>query len=107
MIHHFDDLAMLYQKKIEKLESRWRDSFRVLNYDESHEISFTLTQLNDRKIRDSFHEDHLKTFISRTDYLVEKIIVEALPQKQIIRKRQVKKSWDSVFVFFLLVCFAC
>jgi hypothetical protein len=22
MIHHFDDLAMLYQKKIEKLESR-------------------------------------------------------------------------------------
>ncbi len=104
MIHRFDDLAMLYQKKTEKLESRWRDSFRISDYDEFHDIFFILVQLNDRKIRDSFHEDHLKTFISRIDYLAEKIIVEILSQEQTIKRRRARKNWDFVFVF-LSSCF--
>jgi hypothetical protein len=90
-IHHFDDLIMLWQKKTKKLESRWRDSFRISDYDESHDIFFILIQLNDRKIRDSFHDDHLKTFTSRTDYLVNKFIAEILSQKQIIRRTRVRK----------------
>jgi hypothetical protein len=78
MIHHFDDLIMLWQKNTIKLESKRRDSFKISDYDESHDIFFTFVQLNDRKIRDSFHDDHLKIFTSRTEYLLSKESLDTL-----------------------------
>ncbi len=94
MFHHSDDLVMLYQKKIEKLESKWRDSFRIQDYDDSHDLSFILTQLNDRKVRESFHDDHLKMFISRTRYLTRE--AKILSQNQTIRKTRVRRRWNMI-----------
>ncbi len=54
MTHHSSDLVMLYQKRSEKLKSRWRDSLRIQSHDDSHDVSFILIQLNDRKIRNAF-----------------------------------------------------
>jgi hypothetical protein len=111
MIHHSDDLIMLWQKNTIKLESRWRDSFKIFDYDESHDIFFILIQLNDRKIRDSFHDDQLKTFTSRTDYLVNKFITETLPQQQTIRKSRVKKKqfdeWFKDHRCLMILVFLC
>jgi hypothetical protein len=66
IIHHVEDLIMLFQKNVNKLEFRWKDSFRINDYDNSHNVSFILKQINKRKICDIFHENHLKTFLSRT-----------------------------------------
>jgi hypothetical protein len=90
--HHPNDLVMLYQKKTGKLEPRWRGPFRISGYGGSHGISFTLVQLNGRKIRGSFHGDHLKTFTPRTGYLLPGgPLMDILPQQQTIRKTRVRK----------------
>ncbi len=103
MTHHLNDLIMLWQKNTTKLQLRRRDSFRIFDYDESHDIFFNFVQLNDRKIRDSFHDDHLKTFTSRTEYLLFKEqLTNELSQYQTIRKiRVVRKRW----VVILSLCF--
>jgi hypothetical protein len=106
-IHHSNDLVMLWQKKTRKLKSRWRDSFRISDYDEFHEVFFTFVQLNDRKIRDFFHEDHLKTFTSKEEYLIRKTSEEILSQFQIIRKIRVRKTWDMSLFCVALSLFAC
>jgi hypothetical protein len=111
MIHHFDDLIMLWQKNTIKLKFKWRDSFKISDYDEFHDIFFILIQLNDRKIRDSFHDDHLKTFTSRTDYLVNKFIAEILSQKQIIKRTRIQKKWVMIlsllrlFYYYMIILF--
>jgi hypothetical protein len=112
IIHHFNDLIMLWQKNTAKLKSRWRDFFKIQSYVESHEVSFTLVQLNDRKIREFFHDDHLKTFISRTDYLARETV--NLSQQQNIRKSRAKKrrfhEWFKNYCFVILCflwCFHC
>lgn len=45
--------------------------FKILKYEEIHETFFTLKQLNNRKIRKSFHDNNLKIFVSRTNYLIQ------------------------------------
>ena len=84
---------MIYQKNVDKLQSRWRDSFIIFNYDDTHDVSFILVQLNGRDIRDIFHDDHLKSFQSRYEYLVvNDIIDDSDTTYQIIRQsRRVKR----------------
>ncbi len=103
LIHRSDDLIMLWQKNTEKLKSRWRDSFRISDYDESHEISFILTQFSDRKIRDTFHDDHLRTFTSRTEYFMNNIDIQDLSQHQTIRRTRVRKEWNIVLFLCVLI----
>jgi len=55
VVHHIDDLAMLYQKDTKKLQPRWRGPFKISGYGGSHATSFTLIQLNGRKFRGTFH----------------------------------------------------
>jgi hypothetical protein len=92
MTHCSSDLVMLYQKKSEKLEFRWRDSFSIQSYDDFHDISFIFVQLNDRKIRDFFHDDHLKIFTSRTEYFMNSISTQDLSQHQTIKKTRMSKK---------------
>src|SRR6266498_4500113 len=63
------DLAMLYQKKVSKLEIQWRDPFIVSGLEGTHGISYTLRQLNGRGIRGTFHGDYFKLFVSRSGHL--------------------------------------
>lgn len=85
-VHEIGSLVMLYQKDTGKLQARWRGPFRISGYGGSHGLSFTLKQLNDRRIRGTFHGDHLKRFIPRTGYLAEHgIPLPPLPPSQNIR----------------------
>ena len=102
IVHEIDSLTMIYQKDTTKLQFRWRDSFRIIEYNESHQISFTLTQLIDRKIRGNFYNNHLKIYRSRTKYSNNFLHSnEELISYQIIRQFKNKKirfnkqlSWD-------------
>ncbi len=58
--HQLKDLIMLHQKNFDKLQSKWRDSFRIQNHEEIHEKFYILKQINKRKIKDSFHDNDLK-----------------------------------------------
>ena len=59
----------------------------IFNYNDTHNISFTLVQLNDRNIRDIFHDDHLKLFQSRYEHLVVNDIINDFDATyQIIRQ---------------------
>ena len=92
IIHQIESLIMLYQKKHTKLTPRWRDSFRIYEYEGTHQLSFVLNQLNDRKIRGTFHENHLKEFKSRTKYLSDSTHEENLLLYQTIRMSKAKKK---------------
>ena len=92
-LHEIDFLAMIYQKNIAKLQLRWRKFFRITKYDESHHISFILAQLNDRKIRSNYHDDHLKIYRFRTEHLVNfSYSDEKLISYQTIRSSKKKKK---------------
>ena len=92
IVHQIESLVMLYQKKHIKLASRWRDLFRIFEYEDTHQLSFILNQLNDRKIRETFHENHLKIFKSRTEYFSDSFREEDLLQYQTIRMSKSKKK---------------
>ena len=92
-IHEINFLTMIYQKDIKKLQFKWKKLFKIIEYDESHQISFILTQLNDRKIRDNFHDDHLKIYRFRTEYLNDSLHSnEELIIYQTIRQFKNKKE---------------
>ena len=92
VVHQIESLVMLYQKKHIKLAPRWRDLFRIFEYEGTHQISFVLIQLNDRKIRRTFHENHLKEFKPRTEYLSDSSREEDLLLFQTIRMPKSKKK---------------
>ncbi len=50
VVHRIGDLTMLHQKSGGKMEERWRGPFRIRGYEDTHTISFTLEQLDERKI---------------------------------------------------------
>ena len=70
IIHKSENFVLLYQKNTSKLKSRWRDFFQIFEYENNHDLFFTLNQLNDKRIKNNFHKNHLKQFISRIDYLI-------------------------------------
>ena len=78
---------MIYQDKSRKLKARWRGPFRILGYGDTHERSFRLQQLNERKVRGTYHGDYLKRFVPRTGYLADSD-TPTLPPQQTIRKRR-------------------
>ena len=92
IVHKIESLVMLYQKKHTKLTFKWRDFFQIFEYEDTHQISFVLIQLNDRKIRKTFHENHLKEFKSRTEYLSNSSREENLLLFQTIRMSKSKKK---------------
>lgn len=63
------DLVMIYQKDTGKLQPRWRGPFLVAGPGGAHERSYSLEQFNGRKIRGSFHGNHLKRFVPRSGHL--------------------------------------
>lgn len=67
--HEIDSLVMVYQKKVGKLEARWRDVFRVTGSGDVHGRTWVISQLNGRRIRGTYHGDHLKPFYVREGYL--------------------------------------
>lgn len=86
VVHRLEDLVMLYQENSGKLKPRWRGPFRISGYGGAHATSFTLQQLNGRRIRGAFHGDHLKKFVPRTGYLLDSTSAPpSLPQQQTIR----------------------
>ncbi len=89
--HNFGDLVMLWQKDVGKLQARWRGPFKISGHGGTHGRSFTLEQLNGRRIKGTFHGDHLKTFVPRTGYLADPN-PDPVPQKQSIRHRGKKKN---------------
>ena len=92
IIHQIKSLIMLYQKKHIKLTFRWRNCFRIYEYEKTHQLSFVLNQLNDRKIREIFHENHLKEFKSRTKYLSNSTHEKNLLLYQTIKVSKAKKK---------------
>ncbi len=69
--HQLKDLIMLYQKNSDKLQFKWRNSFRIQNHKRTHERFYILRQINERKIRNSFHDNDLKWFVSCFEYLIK------------------------------------
>ena len=63
------DLVMLHQKTAPKLHPRWRGPFRIHGLGGTHQISYTLRQLNGQRIRGAFHRDDLKPFEERPSHL--------------------------------------
>ena len=82
-----ENYVVLYQKKTEKLKSRWKNSFMILKFD-TREISYRLQQLNEKKIKKIFHENYLKLFKSRKKYFTDLITLSIY---QIIRKFRIRK----------------
>ena len=80
------DLAMIYQKNTKKLEPRWRGPFSVEGFASIRGVSYTLRQLNGRKIKGSFHGNHLKSFIPREAHLADHS--NAFLPEQTIRARK-------------------
>ena len=69
--HHsvnLKNLVLLYQKFIKKLKSYWKDSFQVTSFENLHETSFILKQLNSRWIQNIFYKDYLKLFVLQKEY---------------------------------------
>ena len=92
VVHEIESLIMLYQKKHIKFALRWRDFFRIQKYEKTHQLFFVLIQLNDRKIRETFHENHLKIFKSRTEYFSDSFREKNLLLYQTIRMSKAKKK---------------
>ena len=89
--HHLGDLVMLHQKSTGKLEPRWRGPFRIHEYGGAHGLSFVLRQLNGRKIKHTYHGDHLKKFTPRTGYLASHRDPSLQPEQTIrVRRRRVR-----------------
>ena len=95
---NYNDFVLLYQKNTRKLKARWRRSFKIDEYHSSHEVFYKLRQLNERLIKGHFHENHLKLFSSRTDYLKDSddLILSII---QIIRNsRRRRRIADAVWM---------
>lgn len=88
----FEDLMILYQEKSEKLKPRWRGPFIIQGFGREHEISYHIKQLNGRKIRGTFHGNHLKVFIPKTSYLADPSMDLPLMPYQPIRRPRKKKT---------------
>jgi hypothetical protein len=73
---------MIYQKNIEKFESRWRNSFQI-QFQDDRDVFYSLQQLNDQSIKRTFHDNHLKFFIFRIDHLASSSNI-SLSNNQII-----------------------
>ncbi len=105
--HQLQDLIMLHQKSSDKLQLRWRSSFRIQNHEKTHEKFFVLRQINERKIQKAFHENDFKQFVSRTEHLAEDARRSYSDSQSIRRSR--KKSIKMIsFLFewlFVLLCF--
>lgn len=94
IIHYeffIDDYVLLYQKDSDKLKSRWRESFKIDEYEETHDIFYTLRQLNDKRIKKTFHDNHLKIFIFRIEHLFDSSDI-SFSKYQTIRKSKHKKK---------------
>ena len=65
----------------------------IFNYEDHHDVSFTLTQLDERDVKKVFHENYLKSFQSRYEYfVVNDIIDDSDAAYQIIKQcRRIKK----------------
>lgn len=87
--HAVKNLKFFYQKDQRMLKSRWRKSF-ILNSSENHDVSWKIRQLNERTIKRTYHDDHLKIFVSRKDYLANDD-VKFDEQINLRRSRKAKK----------------
>lgn len=85
-----EDLVMLYQKNTGKLEAWWRGPFVLRGPGGDHGKSFALQQGNGRKIRGTFHGNHLKIFTPREGYLASGTLAP-FPVQTIWAPRQKKK----------------
>jgi len=55
VVHEIGSLVMLGQRCGGKLQPQWRGPFKISGYGGTHSLSFTLMQLNGRRIRGTFH----------------------------------------------------
>ena len=99
-IHEIKFLIMIYQKDVAKLQFKWRGSFKIRKYERIHQVSFILNQLNDRKIKKNFHDDHFKIYFLKIEHLLNSLHSdENLMTYQIIRHFK-KKKRDSKTTFW-------
>ena len=84
------DLIFLYQKNIEKLKSKWKNSFWIDDYDDTHEVFYEIKQLNEKRIKKIFHENHLKKFVFRTEHF-SFFDYHQFSNQQIIRNKKNKQ----------------
>lgn len=66
-------MIMFYQKNIDKLKSRWKNSF-LIDKSKNHDISWKLPQLNEKLIKQTYHKNYLKLFIFKTKYFLNQLI---------------------------------
>ncbi len=105
--HQLQNLIMLHQKSSDKLQFKWRDSFRIQNHEKTHEKFFILRQINERKNWKAFHENDLKQFVSCTEHLAEDAR-RSYSDSQSIRKSRKKSAKMISFLsewLFVLLCF--
>ena len=48
---------------------RWRKSFVIANKTNEHNFNYKFLKMNDNKISNQFHDDHLRSFFVREEYL--------------------------------------
>lgn len=83
VIFKVNDFCLWYSEKANKLE--------VIGAARKHGVSNELRQLSGRRIRGTFHGDHLKLFTPRTGYLSTSDD-GFLPTQQTIRKSRTRKK---------------
>lgn len=94
VVHQIESFVMLYQKNINKLQPRWRDPFVVHEHRLDRQLLYRLHQLNGRRIRGKFHNDHLKQFVPRFEYLASPEDTLFLLSRQNIRSSRRNKVLD-------------
>ena len=61
----FRNINLIYDKNI----PRWRKFFVINEYEKEHDTSYTFRKLDEIALFNHFHEDHLRIFQKRIDYL--------------------------------------
>jgi len=78
-------VMLWFKKKKGKLKPQWRGPFVVTGYANEFGITYAIRQLTGKRIKGSFHGDHLRKFRLREGYLIPPIEAD-MPDYQLLRE---------------------
>ena len=84
------DINLIFDKNV----SRWRESFVIVDSTSEHEFNYHLLKLDDKRASNQFHDDHLRSFFVREEYLrsINEKILLILKNLRKTRKKIMKKT---------------
>ena len=84
------DINLIFDKNV----SRWREPFVIADSTNEHESSYHLLKLDDKRASNQFHDDHLRSFFAREEYLrsINEKILSVMKNLRKTRKKIMKKT---------------